>query len=87
VKSEPEVERQATGAGGERRPHDRVVAAEVGVHGRRQQPELQHHQDEDEGGRMSSPNCCTAAAPWSIMRRRNASITPAMTRNDAQTRP
>ena len=36
---------------------------------------------------MSWPNCCTATAPWSIMRRRNASITPAITRNDDHTRP
>ena len=27
------------------------------------------------------------AAPWSIIRRRNASMTPAITRNDAHTRP
>ena len=38
-------------------------------------------------GRMSWPNCCTATAPWSIIRRRNASITPAMTRNEDQTSP
>ncbi len=36
---------------------------------------------------MSWPNCCTATAPWSIIRRRNASITPAITRNDDHTRP
>ena len=36
---------------------------------------------------MSCPNCWTATAPWSIMRRRNASITPAMTRNDDHTSP
>lgn len=36
---------------------------------------------------MSSPNCWTASAPRSAMRRRMASMTPAITRNDDQTSP
>src|SRR5262245_41410358 len=51
---DPEVQGEAGEARQGRRYDDRVVAAEVGLHRRREQPELQHdeheHDDEDPGG-------------------------------------
>ena len=46
--SRPDVQRQPTGADRSRRPHHRIVAAEPGVHGRGEQPELKNHDDQDE---------------------------------------
>src|SRR5690606_1234814 len=46
---QPEVQRQAEEAGERRGDDDVVVPAEIGVHRGGEQPELQHHQHQDDG--------------------------------------
>ena len=47
VSQQADVQTKAGEAGGRRRPQNAVVSAEIGVHRRGQQPQLQHDQHED----------------------------------------
>ena len=63
------------------------VALHPGVAGREHQPGDADREEQDQRQEVFAEAAARAAAPWSRMRRRIASITPAITRNDAQTRP
>ena len=73
------------------RVEDREEVVGVALHPRvaRRQHQAGHADREQQQQRQDvlRRTAARATAPWSIIRRRNASITPAMTRNDDHTRP